>query len=123
MEVIAKPSKEESNTLLLTERHNLIYIESLCLLIHEMMAVAKEYLPLNAPVVVYKVGIIKINAPTLTLWRKTAQKQHFGMFWQKRHQWMILYSTRAPCYILSIQIRFHVQLKKICLSRPVLLSV
>jgi hypothetical protein len=37
-----------------------------------MVLIPKEYLPLNAPMVIDEVGIVKVHAPPLTLRRKTA---------------------------------------------------
>ena len=68
---------KEGEALLLAEGHNLVYLKTFGFEVHEMILIAKEYLALNAPVVVDEVRIIKIHAPPLALRRKAAQEQYF----------------------------------------------
>ena len=63
---------EECETFFLAEGNDLVNLETLGFEIHEMILVAKEYLALDAPVVVDEVRIVEVHAPTPTLWRKTA---------------------------------------------------
>ena len=100
-------SIEESDTLLLTEGNNLLQLKALGLLIHKVVAIAKEHFALDAPVVVDEVGIIEVHAPSLTLWRKAAQKQHFGTHGQKGTQRMILHLICAAQDVFRVEIRIH----------------
>jgi hypothetical protein len=72
-----------------------------------MVAIAKEHLSLDAPMIVDEIRIIEVDAPALALWRETTQEEHFGMFWQKGDEWMILYPTLTTLYVLSVQITLH----------------
>jgi hypothetical protein len=49
-----------------------------------MIPVAKEHLALDAPMVVDEVGIEKVHAPALALWREATQEQQPCILWQKR---------------------------------------
>ena len=96
---------EEREALLLAERHDFVDLEMFVWHIHEMVLVTKEYLSLNAPVVIDKVGIIKVHAPSLALGRKTTQKQHLGVLRQERLKRVVLYPIPAAGYILCILFR------------------
>ena len=87
-----------------TERHDLIKFKTLVFNVHEMVLITKEYLSLNAPVVVDEVGVVEVHAPPLALWRKAAQKQHPGMLGQKGNERMILDALTAPFDISRVQI-------------------
>jgi hypothetical protein len=73
-----------------------------------VILVSKEYLTLNAPVVVDEVGIIKIHAPSFALWWETAQKQNLCILGQERDKRMILYAIHASRNILRVQIGLHI---------------
>ena len=49
---------EEGESFLLAETDDLVDLEPLGLGVHEVVPVAKEYLPLDAPVVVDEVGVV-----------------------------------------------------------------
>ena len=93
---------EEGKTLLLTEGNDFVDLESFVLQIHEVVPVAKEYLTLDAPMVVDEVGVIEIHAPTLTLGREAPQEQYLGILGQERTKWMIFHTVFATSYILCV---------------------
>ena len=98
---------EESKALFLAEGHNLINLETLGFEVYEVILVAKEYLALDAPVVVDEVRVIEIHAPTLTLRRETAEEEYAGILGQEGTQRMVLYPTLAAGDILRVQIGSH----------------
>ena len=100
-------SIKESESLFHTERHDFINFEALGLNIHEMILVAKEYLTLNPPMIVDEVGIIKVHAPSLALWRKTAQKQHPRILRQERTERMVFHTVLAPLNIIRVKVGKH----------------
>ena len=58
--------------------------------------------------VVDEIGVIKIHAPPLALWREATQKQHLGILKQKRTKRMILHTVLVTGNVLRIQICFNV---------------
>jgi hypothetical protein len=68
----------------LTEGYNLVDLKAFGSEINEMILVAKEYLALDTPMVVDEVGIEKVHAPALALWREATQEQQPCILWQKR---------------------------------------
>ena len=98
---------KEGETLLLAECDDFVYLKALGLKIHEMILVAKEYLALDAPVVVDEVRIVEVHAPTLTLWREAAEEENTGVLRQEGTQRMVLYPTLAAGDILRVQIGSH----------------
>ena len=68
----SRRSVEKREAFFLAEGNNLVDLESLGLEVHKMVLVAKEYLSLDTPVVVYKIRIVKVHAPPFSLGRKTA---------------------------------------------------
>ena len=93
---------EEGKAFLLTEGYNLVDFETFVLQIHEVVPVAKEYLALDAPMVVDEVGVVEIHAPTLTLGREATQEQYLGILRQKRTKRMIFHTVLATSYILCV---------------------
>ena len=100
---------EEGEALLLTERHNLVNLEAFCFEVHEMILIAKEYLSLDAPMVVDEVGVVEVHAPPLALWWETTQEQHLRILRQKGFKRMILYTILVAGDILCVQIRIHIR--------------
>ena len=98
---------EEREALLLAERHNIIYLETLGFEVHKVVLVAKEYLALDAPVVVDKVRVIEVDAPPLALGRETTQEQHLRVLGQEGAQGVVLYPSLTAGNIRCIQIRGH----------------
>lgn len=98
---------EECKSSILAEGHNLIESETLGLEIHEMIPVAKKHLPLNPPMVIDEIRVIKIHTPTFSLRWEAAQKQHFGILGQERTQRMILHTVFAAPDVICVQIRLH----------------
>ena len=86
----------ERETFLLTKCHNLVNLETLGFEVHEVVLVAKEYLSLNAPMVIDKVRVVKVHAPPLALGRETTQEQHLCILRQERTQGVVLYPTLTP---------------------------
>ena len=74
---------EEGEAFLLTEGYDVVYLEAFVLQIHEVVSVAKEYLSLDAPVVIDEVGVVEVHTPPLALWRETAQEQYLGILGKK----------------------------------------
>src|SRR5574344_1044709 len=77
--IILQPSHgccriKETDAILLAMADNIIQSECLALLIHKMLFVTIEHLPLYAPMVVDEVGIIEVHTPPFTLGRKAAQE-------------------------------------------------
>ena len=98
---------EECESAILAKGHNLIESETLGLEIHEMIPVAKKHLPLNPPMVIDEIRVIKIHTPTFSLRWEAAQKQHFGILGQERTQRMILHTVFAAPDVICVQIRLH----------------
>jgi hypothetical protein len=88
----------------LAERNNLINLEALGFKVNEVVLVAKEYLSLNAPVVVDEVRVVEVHAPPLALWRKTAKEQYLGVTWQKGNERMVFHAILAAGYVFFVQI-------------------
>jgi hypothetical protein len=88
----------------LAECHDIIYLETFFGKIDKVVAIAKEHLSLDAPMIVDEVGIVEIDAPSFALGWKTAQEKHFGICWQKGYQRMILHVTATATYILCVKI-------------------
>ena len=86
------------------EFYNLINFEAFCLKIHKMVFVTIEYLSLNAPVIIDEIRIVEIHTPSLTLWRKTAKKQYFSIFWQEGAERMVFNTVLVAVDIFCIQI-------------------
>ena len=74
---------EEGKALLLAMPHYLIQFEALLPLKDKVIAVAEEHLSFDAPMVVDEIWVKEIHAPTLSLWRETAEKQHLRLWWQE----------------------------------------
>ena len=94
---------EESDTLLLAERNNLIYTEALGRQIHEMVPVTKEDLSLNAPVVVDPIRVEKVHTPPLSLRREAAKEQDFRTLREERNKRMILDAILAASDVFFVQ--------------------
>ena len=75
---------EKGEALLLAEGHNLVYLKTFGFEVHEMILIAKEYLALNAPVVVDEIRVVEVHTPPLALGWKTAQEQHLRILRQER---------------------------------------
>ena len=75
---------EKGEALLLAERHDFVYLKTFGFEVHEMILVAKEYLALNAPVVVDEIRVVEVHTPPLALGWKTAQEQHLRILRQER---------------------------------------
>ena len=73
-----------------------------------MLAITKEHLTLDAPMVVDEVGIIEVDAPAFALWREAAQEQHLGILRQKRDERMPLHPVFTTGDILLVQIRKNI---------------
>ena len=95
---------EEGDAFVLAKGYYLVYVEAFACRVDEMVAVAKEDLPFNAPVVVDEIGVIEIHAPPLSLWRKTAEKQHFGFFGKKGDERMVFHIGCASGYVMCVKI-------------------
>ena len=93
---------EEGEPLFLAERHNLVYLETLGLEVHEVILVTKEYLSLQSPVVVDIIRIKKVHAPPLALGREATQEQHLRMLRQEGLEWVVLYPISAAGNILCV---------------------
>ena len=93
----------ETNALVVKEGNDKVKTECLCLGVHKIVLVAKEYESLNAPMVVDEVGIVEVHAPALPLWRETAQEEHTAILWQKRVQRMVLYAINRTGDVLEVE--------------------
>ena len=82
--------------------HYLIQFEALFLLQDKVILVAIEHLPLDSPMVIYPIRIEKVDAPTLSLRRKAAQKQDLCPLWKERFQWVIFHSALASSYVFCV---------------------
>ena len=94
---------EEGKTFLLTEGHNLVYLEALGFKIHKMVLVAKKNLSLQSPVVIDKIRVEKIYTPPLALWWKATEKQHLRIFRKERTQGLVFYPILAAGDMLSVR--------------------
>ena len=63
---------EECEAFFLAERNDLVDLEALGFEVHKVVLIAKEYLALDAPMVVDKVRVIKVHTPPLALRWKAA---------------------------------------------------
>ena len=97
-------SVEEGDALVLAMGNDGIEAETFGLGIHKVIPVAKEDLPLDAPMVVDEIGVIEVHAPAFPLWRKTAEEKHFGILRQEGNERMIFHFCRAAFDVCSVQI-------------------
>lgn len=80
-----------------------VQAECLCRGIHEMVLVTKKDEALYAPMVVDKVWIVEVHAPTLPLRRETAQEEHTAVLWQEWVQRVVLHPIGGESDVLWIE--------------------
>lgn len=93
----------EAYTLVHQEGDDKVQAEGLCRGVHEMVLVTKEDEALYAPMVVDKVGIVEVHAPSLPLRRETAQEEHTAVLWQEGLQRVVLHPIGGEGDVLGVE--------------------
>lgn len=88
----------------MAESNDFFYLEAFVFSVHKMISVSEEYLSFDAPMVIDKVRIVEIHAPTFALGREAAKKKDFGVFGQERNKRVVFYFGGASGYVVGVEI-------------------